>query len=552
MFGIQCTQEHRNNSEQNIVKDMIRNTFTFIPGIGPKTEATYWGKGIFTWDDFERGLSVNGTGKTKKKILLDYIQKAKAALNDKDILFFRDHLPVKNYWRLYKEFFDRAVFLDIETTGLSLYYDVITLIGTFDGEGIRLFVKDNDLDQIRQYLTKFEIIITFNGTLFDIPFLRKEFPDIRIPPIHIDLRYLLKSLGIGGPLKVIEKKLGITRDADTEKINGREAAVLWNRFVKDDDQALTNLVRYNVYDTTDLKKLMDYCYESKIKIDVCKKIGKDRRQQALFINDMSGAFDTTPPSSEFVLPDISLRKSKKTLEIHGGGKTLLRVIRERIKKPDLKLNVLIKDVKGNDFKPLAVGIDLTGSETRPSGFCILDGYKAHMRLIKTDEELIEETLKVNPAVVSIDSPLSLPSGRDCASDTCQCRQYGIMRECERILKRRGINVYPCLIPSMQRLTLRGMRLAKALEDKGVLVIESYPGAAQDILGFPRKRIDLKALEVDLMSMGIKPVSDKEVISHDELDALTSALVGYFYLAGRYEAIGIPEEKYLIIPDLERK
>ena len=127
-----------------------------------------------------------------------------------------------------------------------------------------------------------------------------------------------------------------------------------------------------------------------------------------------------------------------------------------------------------------------------------------------------------------------------------------MRECERILKRRGINVYPCLIPSMQKLTLRGMNLTKAFEEKGVQVIESYPGAAQDILGFPRKRIDLKALEVDLMNMGIKPHSDKEVISHDELDALTSALVGYFYLAGMYEAIGNPEEKYLIIPNLKRK
>jgi len=35
---------------------MIHNTFLFIPGIGPKTETSYWEEGIFHWDDFTRGL----------------------------------------------------------------------------------------------------------------------------------------------------------------------------------------------------------------------------------------------------------------------------------------------------------------------------------------------------------------------------------------------------------------------------------------------------------------------------------------------------------------
>ncbi len=36
-------------------------------------------------------------------------------------------------------------------------------------------------------------------------------------------------------------------------------------------------------------------------------------------------------------------------------------------------------------------------------------------------------------------------------------------------------------------------------------------------------------------------------SHDELDAITSALVGYFYLADEYEAIGAEDECFMIIP-----
>ena len=124
-----------------------------------------------------------------------------------------------------------------------------------------------------------------------------------------------------------------------------------------------------------------------------------------------------------------------------------------------------------------------------------------------------------------------------------------MREIERILKKRGINVYPCLIPSMQGLTRRGMALAKTLRKRRMYVIESYPGAAQDILGFPRKRVDLEDLQVDLANTGIIVASENEPITHHEVDALTSALVGYFYLADMYEGIGNKDEGRLIIPRL---
>jgi len=55
-----------------------------------------------------------------------------------------------------------------------------------------------------------------------------------------------------------------------------------------------------------------------------------------------------------------------------------------------------------------------------------------------------------------------------------------------------------------------------------------------------------------MNMGIELCPGEEPIIHDEIDALTSALVGYFYLIGMYEAIGNHEEGYLIIPDLSNE
>lgn len=529
---------------------MIKNSFIFIPGIGKKTEEYFWESGIHTWNDFKEEPNLIKLNGIKRKIVDDYISRAADALNKKDISFFNQHLTQKEYWRIYEEFYDKTVFLDIETTGLSLYYDVITLIGTFDGNEVQLFIKDNNLKDIVNHLNNYDIIVTFNGTLFDLPFIKHEFPEIKIPPIHIDLRYLLKSLGINGSLKSIEKKLRIERDDKLKEIDGREAAVLWNKFIKEDDDSLRKLLLYNTYDTTNLKKLMDYCYKEKIKKNILPKINSIQIQQNFFRQNERKKADFLIPPSTFKFPHICLNKLNNALEVVIDNKTLLKVERNQIKRPEIKLNDLINRIKEKGYKPLSIGIDLTGSEAKPSGFCILDSQEAFLSLLKTNEEIVSKTLEINPTIISIDSPLSFPKGRDCPDDLCECRKYGITRECERILKKRGINVYPCLIPSMQKLTVRGIHLSETFEYKGLDVIESYPGAAQDILGFPRKRINLKELEIDLMNMGIQPLSDKNEITHDELDALTSALVGFFYLAGMYEAIGNLEEKYLIIPELK--
>ncbi len=80
------------------------------------------------------------------------------------------------------------------------------------------------------------------------------------------------------------------------------------------------------------------------------------------------------------------------------------------------------------------------------------------------------------------------------------------------------------------------------------MIESYPGATQDILRFPRKKVDLKSLEENLRDLGFNfQISESEKITHDEIDALTSALVGYFYLSDQYEEIGNDLEQYLVLP-----
>ena len=184
----------------------------------------------------------------------------------------------------------------------------------------------------------------------------------------------------------------------------------------------------------------------------------------------------------------------------------------------------------------SLGIDLTGSEKRASGLALLQdrdiGYEAYTMRVKSDLEIEKEAITASPDVVSIDSPLSLPENPE-----------KIYRDCELTLKRRGVGVYWCLLPSMRNLTMRGMGLARKLREKGLTVIESYPGAAQDILAIPRKNKGVSVLAKGLTEYGVVGNLD---VSHDELDAITAAIVGHLYLRGEYEALGC-----LIIPKVRR-
>ena len=65
-------------------------------------------------------------------------------------------------------------YLDIETTGLSLWDNEITVVGIHlcngeDTRFIQLIGKDIDADSILQALTGVEVIYTYNGSRFDLP-----------------------------------------------------------------------------------------------------------------------------------------------------------------------------------------------------------------------------------------------------------------------------------------------------------------------------------------------------------------------------------------------
>ncbi len=192
---------------------------------------------------------------------------------------------------------------------------------------------------------------------------------------------------------------------------------------------------------------------------------------------------------------------------------------------------------------MIVGIDLAGSEKRPTGFCVLDGMRSKCYKLYTDKEIIENVERIKPKIVAIDAPLALPKGRKSLEERCNVH----LRKCDRELLNMKIKFFPITLGPMRMLTKRGIRLRRTLERKGFKVIEVYPGAAQDIWKIPRKQEGLEKLRRGLMRLGVKGDISKKGITGDELDAITSALVGKAYLEGKYVAIGDPEEILMILP-----
>jgi len=189
-----------------------------------------------------------------------------------------------------------------------------------------------------------------------------------------------------------------------------------------------------------------------------------------------------------------------------------------------------------------IGIDLTAGD-KATGIAFLNGFEVQTCSLTTDEQILAFIRDRKPGIVSIDSPLGLPGGGETIDPAA-----GIVRVAERDLASIGIPAYPALIDSMEKLTLRGIRLKKAIEEfpNPPRIIESYPGAAQDILCIPRKQKSLSLLREGLRRLGLRGFG-LDTLSHDEMDAITSAIVGRYYEAGQFEPMGIPSEAQLIVP-----
>lgn len=199
--------------------------------------------------------------------------------------------------------------------------------------------------------------------------------------------------------------------------------------------------------------------------------------------------------------------------------------------------------------PVVLGVDLRSGPRYPTGLAVMDAacQLRQLCVVRSDEEIASAVARWQPALIAIDAPLGLPEGRCCAEPACACAVHGIMRQADRDCAAAGFRPFPTLLPSMVRLTLRGIALRERSEAAGFPVIEVYPGMAQDVLGIPRKQAGVDALARGLRRVGVRRLPRMRRITHDELDAATCALVGVMHRDGTTETMGPEWPVPLVLP-----
>src|SRR5437899_9871360 len=357
---------------------MLQQTFIHIPGIGKETERELWKHGIHSWDDadrFEKRFGAVGARLNQK--LDDYIPRSREAVRRKDAAFFERLSTLGEAWRVFPEFADECVYLDIETTGLSSVFDMVTIVGLYDGRKSKVFVEGDNLQELPSQLLNYSVVVTFNGAGFDLRFLKLAFPELKLPPIHIDLRWVTRKLGIKGGLKSVEEKFGLKRAESVEDLTGYDATVLWAKHLRGEKSALEQLIQYNTEDVVHLKAIMEVAYDR-----LSKQAANLLQQPTEPLFRGVSKLPRTPRRARHAAP------SANTNLVTG----------------------LLQRCPSQGVAPRIVGIDLTGSARRETGWALMEGANAATKSLATDDELLAETIAAQPDLVSIDSPLSLPEG----------------------------------------------------------------------------------------------------------------------------------------------
>lgn len=176
---------------------------------------------------------------------------------------------VDNYFREKK-----LCFLDIETTGLSRKYNHIYLIGLiyFDERKdnwylTQFFANHTDeeedlLNKFNSFIEKFNLIITYNGDSFDLPFIKHRFNKYNIDSnlLNLDSFDIYRKVRVESPyidiknlkLKTIEESLGIFRE---DEYSGKDCINFYYQYMSRGDFLLKEKILKHNYD--DLYYLVD-------------------------------------------------------------------------------------------------------------------------------------------------------------------------------------------------------------------------------------------------------------------------------------------------------
>ena len=231
---------------------LLEQSLCMMKGVSPEAECRLRRLGVLTCrqlaDNAERFLSGAHAGRVRVSFREWEVARAEGLVD-----WMIGSLPAGHRVRVLKEYWNEALFYDIETDGMSVSSG-ITCISALRGGEMRSFWRGHNLEGFLAEWAKARILVSFNGKRFDTPFVCKTFGLTSVPP-QIDLMDEARYYGLRGGLKSIEQQVGFVRQSEGCG-DGRDAIRLWNEYetTKDKD-VLNTLLAYNRADVASLEHL---------------------------------------------------------------------------------------------------------------------------------------------------------------------------------------------------------------------------------------------------------------------------------------------------------
>ncbi len=244
---------------------MLIKTFLHLAGFTKKREKELWDKGVRNWTLFnrlkERHIHSLGFKPQIYNKYRDFIKKSQSNLRVKNHLFFSNFLPKEETWRLYPEFSKDTCFMNVLTSGRCASQHDIGMITVSSNKKVTNFVQGQNLDEkhLKKELSKYKVVVTFDGSKFDMPFIQNKFPKIKIDHIQLELRKLYSKIHKENIYQIkhqINSQLGM-------EINDHKAMQMVSKWKKNDDNILLNkLKNYSRINNLSMNYLLNNIYKT--------------------------------------------------------------------------------------------------------------------------------------------------------------------------------------------------------------------------------------------------------------------------------------------------
>jgi uncharacterized protein YprB with RNaseH-like and TPR domain len=199
---------------------MLTGTFCCFRGVSASAERRLWEEGCSSWKALlitrPRAFSPGRLARVRRQVI-----DAQVALESGLADYFLNRLAPPDTIRVLPHFLSNVGYLDIETTGLRPS-DRITTVALYGPQGIRSFVTGRNMVDFLREVKQLSLVVTYNGTAFDLPRIRREFGIDMVTP-HLDLKPCLDALGYRRGLKACEVLLRMRQRGEPE-MTGHEAA----------------------------------------------------------------------------------------------------------------------------------------------------------------------------------------------------------------------------------------------------------------------------------------------------------------------------------------